>query len=258
MARYQQADPAAVAALVEGLSPQIYRFFASQLGSKADAEDMLQDTWLRIHRLRHTYRAGDPALPWVYTIARRVRVDNYRKRYRISSREMGVDVLPEFPVHNGETNMLPSFEELVAEVVQHWVGAAFLQNATLDGVLPRLRNYNNRSRYMMPEIIASRLTDHHGDVFQVYRRLVEKAILSGVFDLDLRAVYQTEEPGRLATDHALFDLGLFVGLGIHEIALVLIGVEKLKCGPIYGYFFKLEIGAKAVFPKCCSGKILQA
>jgi RNA polymerase sigma-70 factor (ECF subfamily) len=75
---------------------------------------MLQDTWLRIHRVRHTYRAGDPVLPWVYTIARRVRVDNYRKRYRISSREMGVDVLPEFPAHNDETSSRPSFEELVA------------------------------------------------------------------------------------------------------------------------------------------------
>ena len=114
MARYQQADPAAVAVLVERLSPQLYRFFASQLGNRADAEDMLQDTWLRIHRVRHTYRAGDPVLPWVYTIARRVRVDNYRKRYRISSREMGVDVLPEFPTHTDETSSLPSFEELVA------------------------------------------------------------------------------------------------------------------------------------------------
>jgi RNA polymerase sigma-70 factor (ECF subfamily) len=114
MARYQQADPGAVAVLVERLSPQLYRFFASQLGNRADAEDMLQDTWLRIHRVRHTYRAGDPVLPWVYTIARRVRVDNYRKRYRMSSREVGVDVLPECPVHNDETSSLPSFEELVA------------------------------------------------------------------------------------------------------------------------------------------------
>jgi RNA polymerase sigma-70 factor, ECF subfamily len=113
MARYQQADPGAVAVLVERLSPQLYRFFASQLGNRADAEDMLQDTWLRIHRVRHTYRAGDPVLPWVYTIARRVRVDNYRKRYRTSSREVGVDVLPECP-HNDETRSLPSFEELVA------------------------------------------------------------------------------------------------------------------------------------------------
>jgi DNA-directed RNA polymerase specialized sigma24 family protein len=35
-------------------------------------------------------------------------------RYRISSREMGVDVSPECPAHNDETTSLPSFEELVA------------------------------------------------------------------------------------------------------------------------------------------------
>jgi hypothetical protein len=84
--------------------------------------------------------------------------------------------------------------------IQHWVGAAFLQDATLDGVLPRLRNYNNRSRYMMPEIIASQLTDRQGDVFQVYLRLVEKAIVSGVFDLNLRVVYETEGTDRLAIE----------------------------------------------------------
>lgn len=84
--------------------------------------------------------------------------------------------------------------------VQHWVGAAFLLNATLDSVLPRLRNYNNRSRYMKPEIIASRLKDHDGDVLQVYLRLVEKAVLSGVFDLDLRVVYRTAETGRLTIE----------------------------------------------------------
>jgi RNA polymerase sigma-70 factor (ECF subfamily) len=50
----------------------------------------------------------------VYTIARRVRVDNYRKRIRISSRETSVDVLPEVPTRNDETSSLPSFEELVA------------------------------------------------------------------------------------------------------------------------------------------------
>jgi hypothetical protein len=98
----------------------------------------------------------------------------------------GLGLKPDIAVPNGQ--------------VQHWVGAAFLQNATLDSVLPRLRNYNNRSRYMMPEIIVSRLKDHHGDVFQVYLRLVEKAILSGVFDLDLRVVYQTVGPGRLAIE----------------------------------------------------------
>ena len=72
MARYQQAKPGAVAVLGERLNPQLYRFFASQLGNRADAEDMVQDTWLRFHRVRHTYRAGDPVLPCVYPITRRV------------------------------------------------------------------------------------------------------------------------------------------------------------------------------------------
>jgi RNA polymerase sigma-70 factor (ECF subfamily) len=75
---------------------------------------MLQDVWLRIHRVRHTYRLGDPLLPWVYAIARRVRVDSFRKRRRIASHEMGVGVLPEPPVQQHETSNPPAFDELVA------------------------------------------------------------------------------------------------------------------------------------------------
>jgi len=116
MKQYQQADPAAAAALVELLSPQLFRFFASQMGSRTDAEDMLQDVWLRIHRVRHTYRPREPLLPWVYAIARRVRVDSYRKRQRIASRETSAYALPELPAKEEETSHLPTFEELVASL----------------------------------------------------------------------------------------------------------------------------------------------
>ena len=118
MMRYQKADPNASAVLVELLSPQLYRFFASQMGSRADAEDMLQDAWLRIHRVRHTYRPREPVLPWVYAIARCVRVDSYRKRHRIASRELAADVLPEHPAPRDETCDLPAFDELVADLPQ--------------------------------------------------------------------------------------------------------------------------------------------
>jgi RNA polymerase sigma-70 factor (ECF subfamily) len=114
MARYQQGDGAAAAALVELLSPPLLRFFATQMGSRADAGDMLQDAWLRIHRVRHTYRAGEPLLPWVYAIARRVRVDSFRKRRRIGAREVAGAVLPERPAEAARTSELPPFEELVA------------------------------------------------------------------------------------------------------------------------------------------------
>jgi RNA polymerase sigma-70 factor (ECF subfamily) len=118
MMRYQKADPNASAVLVELLSPQLYRFFASQMGSRADAEDMLQDAWLRIHRVRHTYRPCEPVLPWVYAIARCVRVDSYRKRHRIASRELAADVLPEHPAPRDESCDLPAFDELVADLPQ--------------------------------------------------------------------------------------------------------------------------------------------
>ena len=82
MERYQQADPDAPAALVGAISPALLRFFRSQVASREQADDLLQETWLRIHRVRHTYRPGEPVLPWIYAIARRVRVDGYRrKRY---------------------------------------------------------------------------------------------------------------------------------------------------------------------------------
>ncbi len=114
MLRYQQADSVATTALIEQLSPQLYRFFAAQLGNAEDASDMLQDAWLRIHRVRHTYRAGEPLLPWVYAIARCVRVDSYRKRRRIAVREIVLDALPEQAAASGETNDLPPFEQLIS------------------------------------------------------------------------------------------------------------------------------------------------
>jgi RNA polymerase sigma-70 factor (ECF subfamily) len=117
MSRYQQADPGAAAALVALLSPQLYRFFAGKMGSRTDAEDMLQDVWLRVHRVRHTYRPNEPLLPWVYAIALRVRVDNYRKRKHIASRERAAEVLPEPPSQKNELKTdLPAFEDLVASL----------------------------------------------------------------------------------------------------------------------------------------------
>jgi RNA polymerase sigma-70 factor (ECF subfamily) len=114
MERYQQADPDAPAALVGALSPALLRFFKSQVASREQADDLLQETWMRIHRVRHTYRPGEPVLPWIYAIARRVRVDGYRRTLRITLHEITMDVLPERPAHAEARNPIPAFETLVA------------------------------------------------------------------------------------------------------------------------------------------------
>jgi len=114
MERYQLADPDAPAALVGALSPALLRFFKSQVASREQADDLLQETWLRIHRVRHTYRSGEPVLPWIYAIARRVRVDGYRRARRIALHEKVVEVLPERPTPAEARNAGPTFDTLVA------------------------------------------------------------------------------------------------------------------------------------------------
>ena len=116
MERYQQADPEAPAALVGALSPALLRFFKSQVATREQANDLLQEAWLRIHRVRHTYRPGEPVLPWIYAIARRVRVDGYRRTRRIMLHEITMEVLPEVAAQAEARNPGPTFDTLVASL----------------------------------------------------------------------------------------------------------------------------------------------
>ncbi len=115
MAGYQRADPGAAAELIRQVSPLLYRFLAASVGTRVHAEDLLQECWLRIHRARHTYRSGEPVLPWLYAIARHTRVDGFRRRRRIESFEIAVEQLPEpavRPEGHGETAH-PPLDELL-------------------------------------------------------------------------------------------------------------------------------------------------
>jgi RNA polymerase sigma-70 factor (ECF subfamily) len=80
MESYQAGDPKAGDELFTRVSQQLYRFMAVHSGDRRHADDLLQDLWLRVHKARNTYRPGEPVLPWLYAIARFVKVDAYRKR----------------------------------------------------------------------------------------------------------------------------------------------------------------------------------
>lgn len=115
MARYQQGDFAAATALIDRISPQLHRFFAAELASRPEADDLLQETWLRIHKVRHTYRPGEPVLPWFYAIARHVRVDHFRKAVRSAARESRLDATLETPaVVAGESRHPGDLQTLLA------------------------------------------------------------------------------------------------------------------------------------------------
>jgi len=118
MTRYQEGDFAAAKALIDRLSPQLHRFFLAQFASRADADDLLQETWLRIHKVRHTYRPSEPMLPWFYAIARRVRVDHYRKAIRTTAREHRLEEMSDVAAIPGESDRTDDLEALLAPLPQ--------------------------------------------------------------------------------------------------------------------------------------------
>jgi RNA polymerase sigma-70 factor (ECF subfamily) len=119
MAQYQLGDLDSAAALIDRLSPRLHRFFVAWSGSRADADDLLQETWLRIHKVRHTWRPGEQVLPWLFAIARRVRVDHYRRSIRTTAREQELENISSIPAPpSPESNPMDGLLALLAPLSQ--------------------------------------------------------------------------------------------------------------------------------------------
>jgi len=110
MSAYVKGDRQAFMQLFSSLAPRIHRFFLASFRSAAIADDLLQTTFLLVHRGRQSYRAGEALRPWIFRIAANVRTDEFRRRARTQQ--------PLQPLH--ET----SDEKLAAPVDTQHVAAA--------------------------------------------------------------------------------------------------------------------------------------
>jgi|SRR5690242_7911441 RNA polymerase sigma-70 factor, ECF subfamily len=113
MQRYQQSDAEAAGMLIAQLSPPIYQFYLAHVRDRSLADDLLQDFWLRIHSARRTYRPGEPVLPWVYAIARRVRIDHYRRSRGRQRHEIQSEQLPERAAAETQIANSPNLADLL-------------------------------------------------------------------------------------------------------------------------------------------------
>ncbi len=60
----------------------LYNTALRMTGNKADAEDLVQDTYLRANRFSHRFKRGTNAKAWLLTILRNLYLNDYRKRTR--------------------------------------------------------------------------------------------------------------------------------------------------------------------------------
>jgi RNA polymerase sigma-70 factor (ECF subfamily) len=82
MAAYLQGDQRAFAALFRSYGAMLFRYFVRQGKRPYDAQDLVQQTFLQLHRSRADYRVEEPLRPWLFTIARNVSHDHGRRQQR--------------------------------------------------------------------------------------------------------------------------------------------------------------------------------
>lgn len=82
MQRYQDGDAGAFRELYALVSPRLLGYLLKMARSRAVAEDLLQQTFLKVHRARGAYVRGADPLPWIYSIAHRTFIDEARKTKR--------------------------------------------------------------------------------------------------------------------------------------------------------------------------------
>ena len=90
MAAAQAGDEIAYRRLLQALLPRVRRQVRYRIREAADAEDVVQNALIAIHRGRHTYRPERAFGPWMRTIVRHCVVDWFRQRGRRTAREVSV------------------------------------------------------------------------------------------------------------------------------------------------------------------------
>jgi len=92
MAAYVAGDQAAFTVLFNRYATPLLRLMARQLVRQEQANDLVQQTFLQVHRARHDFRTDARFRPWLYTIA--INLKREHMRWVKRRPEAGLDALP--------------------------------------------------------------------------------------------------------------------------------------------------------------------
>lgn len=83
MSAYVAGDARAFEKLFARVAPRVHAFFLRSFRDAAVADDLLQVTFMKVHRARDQYRRDLAVAPWLFAVAARVRLDELRRRLRL-------------------------------------------------------------------------------------------------------------------------------------------------------------------------------
>jgi RNA polymerase sigma-70 factor (ECF subfamily) len=95
MARYCDGDASAFRELYALVAPKLFGYLVKLARQRSVADDILQQTFMKVHRARTAYIRGADPVPWIYAIAHRTFIDETRKVKRAVVRVGDEDEIPE-------------------------------------------------------------------------------------------------------------------------------------------------------------------
>ncbi|HUS63812.1 MAG TPA: RNA polymerase sigma factor [Kofleriaceae bacterium] len=82
MARYCDGDASAFRDIYSRVAPRLLAYLTRMCGERATAEDLVQQTFMKVHGARAAYVRGADPVPWMFAIAHRTCLDEMRRRKR--------------------------------------------------------------------------------------------------------------------------------------------------------------------------------
>jgi RNA polymerase sigma-70 factor (ECF subfamily) len=92
MSEYQGGSLPAFEALYRALAPRVRGFIRARVRDEGRAKDLLQETFLEIHRSRHTYLPGNSVASWALGIAQNIMLRHRRLERRRDQHEVPTDL----------------------------------------------------------------------------------------------------------------------------------------------------------------------
>lgn len=95
MGAYVAGDAAAFRVIFERYAPLLMRAMLRELYVREEANDLVQQTFLQLHRARLDFDAGQKLKPWVFTIAMNLKREYFRKKKRRPERSFDPESMVE-------------------------------------------------------------------------------------------------------------------------------------------------------------------
>jgi RNA polymerase sigma-70 factor (ECF subfamily) len=174
-ARLRKGDLTGLDGLMERHGGRLLRYLRRLLGDETVAEDLFQQTWVRVSERIRRYDASRPFAPWLLAVGRNLALDHLR-RYRPESLDEGPE--PPAPADNSGPSDDP-LARLAARERRTRLGAALDELALHDREVLALRFEEELLLKEMAELVGIPVPTVKARLYRALARLRERLLAQG-------------------------------------------------------------------------------